>query len=55
MLDLSPPVDFATVKARYKALAKRYHPDINGGNREAEERLKSINWAYTTLRNAYAA
>lgn len=55
VLDLTPPVDFATIKARYKALAKRYHPDINGGSREAEERLKSINWAYTTLRSAYAA
>ena len=55
VLDLTPPVDLAAIKARYKALVKRYHPDANGGSRDAEERLKSINWAYTTLRNAYAA
>jgi len=31
-------------------LAKRLHPDVNGGDAEAEERLKRINLAYATLR-----
>lgn len=49
ILDLAPPVTLAAVKARYKELVKRLHPDANGGDKEAEERLKSINQAYSTL------
>ena len=37
------------VKARYKTLAKRHHPDANGGCKRAEERLKTINEAYSYL------
>lgn len=44
------PVGFAAVKLRYKELVKRHHPDANGGCKESEERLKSINEAYMTLR-----
>jgi hypothetical protein len=40
------------VKFRYKELAKRFHPDLNGGNKEAEERLKRINEAYSYLLSA---
>jgi len=47
---LEPPVTLDEVKARYKRLVKMTHPDRNGGDRAAEERLKSINEAYTTLR-----
>lgn len=49
-LDLSPPLTLTGLKARYKELAKRLHPDVNGGDSEAEERLKRINLAYATLR-----
>lgn len=52
-LDLAPPVDFARIKARYRELVKRHHPDANGGDREAEERLKHINRAYNTLKACY--
>jgi len=38
------------VKARYKELVKRYHPDANGGDRGAEERLKQVIKAYGHLR-----
>ena len=55
VLDLSAPVDFATIKARYKALVKRHHPDANGGSREAEEKLKLINRAFGTLKASYAS
>ncbi len=41
----------ATVKARYKELVKRYHPDANGGDNSAEDRLKGINLAYSVLKN----
>ncbi|WP_237213881.1 J domain-containing protein [Falsiroseomonas oryziterrae] len=50
VLDLAWPLDQATLRARYKDLAKRYHPDANGGDRQAEERLKDINRAYSLLR-----
>ena len=50
VLGLDPPFDLAALKKRYKELVKRYHPDANGGDKDAEERLKQINDAYTTLR-----
>lgn len=53
VLDLEAPVSFAQVKARYRALVKIYHPDANGGDKISEERLKSINEAYTTLKSCF--
>ena len=53
-LELSAPVEFASIKARYKDLVKRHHPDANGGSREAEERLKSINRAFGVLKASFA-
>ncbi len=52
ILDLKPPVNLDEVKARYKALAKKLHPDANGGDRSAEERMKVVNQAYSTLKAA---
>ncbi len=49
-LGLPWPVTLDAVKARYKELAKRHHPDANGGDRTSEERLKTINLAYAALR-----
>lgn len=43
------------IKARYKTLARRHHPDANGGCKRAEERLKTINAAYGYLRGGAAA
>jgi hypothetical protein len=37
------------LKRRYKHLAKQHHPDLHGGDKAAEERLKLINEAYTYL------
>lgn len=39
------------IKAAYRRLALRYHPDRNPGDREAEERFKRISEAYATLRD----
>lgn len=47
---LPPSSDQETMKKRYKELAKTHHPDANGGSREAEDRLKTINWAYAVLK-----
>jgi DnaJ domain len=54
-LGLAWPTTLDAVKARYKELAKRHHPDANGGSRDAEERLKTINLAYATLRSRLVA
>ena len=38
------------IKISYRKLAMQYHPDRNGGSKEAEERFKSITEAYDVLR-----
>lgn len=53
IMGLVPPVDLNGIKTKYKELAKKYHPDRNPDNPEAEELLKDINMAYTVLRLAY--
>jgi len=50
LFELTPPVDIDTIKTRYRELAKRHHPDANGGSRTAEEHLKRINQAYALLK-----
>ena len=52
ILGLKPPTVFAEIKRRYKELVKRLHPDANGGDKGAEEQLKVINQAYSTLKQA---
>jgi hypothetical protein len=54
-LGLAWPVTMDELKHRYHQLAKLHHPDANGGDREAEDRLKTINLAYATLRGRLAA
>jgi hypothetical protein len=49
-LGLEASASWAEIKARYKRLAKRFHPDANGGDRQAEERLKEVNLAYSVLK-----
>lgn len=53
IMGLEPPVDLAKIKARYKELAKKHHPDLNKGCAKSEELLKQINMAYTILKLAY--
>jgi hypothetical protein len=50
---LETPFTLVRLKARYKELVKLHHPDANGGDKAAEERLKLINQAYSTLKAAY--
>lgn len=50
VLELERGAGFAEIKARYRELAKLHHPDANGGDKAAEERLKRINQAYTILK-----
>src|SRR5690606_5031555 len=50
-LNLEPGSSLEQIKRRHKELAKKYHPDIRGGDKKAEEILKNINQAYTHLRS----
>lgn len=49
VMELDAPLTLVMLKARYKELVKRHHPDANGGDKAAEEKFKEINQAYTTL------
>ena len=40
------------IRARYKVLVKRLHPDANGGDRSREDKLREIINAYNTLKSA---
>lgn len=40
------------IKSAYRKLAKKYHPDLNPDNKEAEVKFKEINEAYETLGDA---
>lgn len=42
------------VKKAYRQLAKKYHPDINPGDQQAEEKMKEINAAYDAIKNGTA-
>lgn len=50
VLGLDETADAAAIKARYKQLVKRFHPDANGGDRSFEARLQEIIRAYNTLK-----
>jgi hypothetical protein len=51
-LDLPETAIGSEIKARYKTLVKRLHPDANGGDRSSEDKLRGIIQAYNTLRSA---
>ena len=45
----------ADIRLAFRRMAKRLHPDANGGDREAEEKLKDVNRAYSLLRQRLGA
>ena len=42
----------ADIKKAYRSLAKKYHPDMNPGDAEAEAKFKEVNEAYAVLSDA---
>ena len=51
-LALSEGASRGEIKARFKELVKRHHPDANGGDRGAEDKLREIIQAYNYLKQA---
>ena len=51
VLGVTKDADATQIKAAYRQLAMKYHPDRNPGDKSAEERFKEISEAYATLRD----
>ncbi|MCP4923692.1 MAG: DnaJ domain-containing protein [bacterium] len=51
---LGLPLSKETLRKRYKELVKQYHPDHHQGNKDYEERLKSVTQAYGILKKIVA-
>lgn len=49
VLGVDKNADDATIKKAFRKLAKKYHPDANPGDKEAEARFKECNEAYAVL------
>lgn len=49
ILGVSKDSSKAELKSAYRKLAKKYHPDVNPDNKEAEEQFKEVNFAYEIL------
>ena len=53
-LGLEDGADRTEIKARFKLLVKRHHPDANGGDRGSEDKLREIIQAYNYLKSVRA-
>lgn len=49
VLGVSRDADASAIKKAYRKLAKKYHPDTNPGDKEAEKKFKEVTEAYTVL------
>ena len=51
ILEVDKSATDAEIKASYRKLAKKYHPDLNDGDEKAQEKFKEISEAYEVLGN----
>lgn len=51
-LGVERTADDKAIKTAYRKLARKFHPDLNPKNKEAESRFKEINEAYQVLGDA---
>ena len=55
ILGVSIGIKWEKVQEKFKKLVKKFHPDMNAGNKKYEDKLKIITLAYTQLKNTYRA
>ncbi len=53
ILGISVGLKWSKIQDKFKKLVKKFHPDMNSGNKNYEEKLKVITLAYTQLKNTY--
>tara|TARA_Y100000590_G_scaffold379718_1_gene447555 strand:- start:136 stop:660 length:525 start_codon:yes stop_codon:yes gene_type:complete len=53
ILGVSVGLKWSKIQEKFKKLVKKFHPDMNAGNKKYEDKLKVITLAYTQLKNAY--
>ena len=53
ILGVSVGLKWQKIQEKFKILVKKFHPDMNSGDRKYEEKLKLITLAYTQLKNTY--
>ena len=53
ILGISVGLRWQKIQEKFKILVKKFHPDMNSGNKKFEEKLKLITLAYTQLKNTY--
>ena len=51
-MDLKPNITWLAIKEQFKKLVKKYHPDMNAGDKKYEEKLKEITIAYSYLKTS---
>ena len=51
ILNVKLPITLEKIKKNYKKLVKIFHPDVNGNNKDAEEKFKEINKSYKIILN----
>ena len=53
ILGVSVGLKWTKIQEKFKKLVKKFHPDMNAGNKKYEDKLKIITLAYTQLKNTY--
>jgi len=53
ILGISIGIKWEKVQEKFKKLVKKFHPDMNDGNKKFEDKLKIITLAYTQLKSTY--
>ena len=53
VLGISIGLKWEKIQEKFKKLVKKFHPDMNAGNKKYEDKLKVITLAYTQLKNTY--
>ncbi len=53
ILGINVGIKWEKIQEKFKKLVKKFHPDMNAGDKKFEDKLKIITLAYTQLKNTY--